>query len=279
MNEEAMMREGKLCLYVLAVLVLAWAAVACARLAPGDVAALAPSATPAPSVRGIHTPEDMQWQYDQWPEEYKLAVDPEGEVVVLFAYPDPLTDWVGRVFINHIPSFSSVALGYGGEITHEHYGSEEGRARLQAVLEDTALMARIGQRVDEIWGQASQAPASTATMAPVPTRLMALAYGELIVIGDCLRLSGDEATGGSRYLLWGPEYTVRVDGDTVHVDKDTGEAWVAHVGDKLCTSGGEVGRSTLDERTRQRITPGCPGPYWLVSSIRFDISEQQCGID
>jgi hypothetical protein len=182
------------------------------------------------------------------------------------------------VFINHIPSFSSVTLGYGGEIAREHYGSEEGRARLEAVLDDAALMARIRQRVDAIWGEASQAPVSTATMTPVPTRLTALAYGELTLVGDCLRLSGDEATGGSRYLLWGPEYTVRIDGDTVHVDRDTGEAWVAHVGDTLCSGGGEVGLWTLDERTRQRIAPGCPGPYWLVSSVRFGISEHQCGI-
>jgi len=144
----------RLCLHVLGMLVLAWAVAACARQAPGGTVALAPSATPAPSVRGIHTAEDMQWQYDQWPEELKFAVDPEGEVVVLLAYPDPLIDWVGRVFINHIPSFSSVTLGYGGEIAHEHYGSEEGRARLQAVLDDVELMARIRQRVDGIWSEA-----------------------------------------------------------------------------------------------------------------------------
>jgi hypothetical protein len=119
----------------------------------GVAPASMPTPTPAPSVRGIHTPEDMQWQYDEWPEEFKFAVDPEGEVVVLFAYPDPLMDWVGPVFVQHIPSFSSVTLGYGGEIVHEHYGSEEGRARLRAVLDDAALMARIRQRVDEIWGE------------------------------------------------------------------------------------------------------------------------------
>jgi len=187
------MQRRRLCLHVLGMLVLARAVAACARQAPGGAVALAPSATPAPSVRGIYTPEDMHWQYDQWPEELKFAVDPEGEVVVLFAYPDPLIDWVGRVFINHIPSFSSVTLGYGGEIAHEHYGSEEGRARLQTVLDDAALMARIRQRVDAIWGEASQAPVSTATMTPVPTRLTALAYGELTLVGGCLRLSG----GGS----------------------------------------------------------------------------------
>jgi hypothetical protein len=160
------MPAKRLVLHVLGMLVLAWVVMACARQPPGGTPVLVPAATPtltptatltatpAPSVQGIYTPEDIQWQYDQWPNEFKFAVDPEGEVVVLFAYPDPLTDWAGRVFIHHIPSFSSVTLGYGGEIAHEHYGSEEGRARLQAVLDDAALMARIRQRVDAIWGQA-----------------------------------------------------------------------------------------------------------------------------
>ena len=150
----------KLRLHTLGALVLALVVVACGVRTPEETPTLmvaaaqtaTPTATPAPQVRGIYTPEDMQWQYDEWPDDCKFAIDEE--VVVRFAFPDRMTDWIGAVFVDHIPSFSAVTLDYGGEITHEHYGSEDGRARLQAALCDPALMARIRKRADQIWGDA-----------------------------------------------------------------------------------------------------------------------------
>ncbi|NQW20259.1 MAG: hypothetical protein HQ477_05980 [Chloroflexi bacterium] len=61
----------------------------------------------------IRTPEDMQLRFDAWPEAHKIQVTPE--LVVIFAYDLQSVDWTAPVFINHIPSFSSLSLDKNGE--------------------------------------------------------------------------------------------------------------------------------------------------------------------
>ncbi|MFW6175151.1 MAG: hypothetical protein ACOC5K_05160, partial [Chloroflexota bacterium] len=44
---------------------------------PTPTSAPQPTETPAPQAQqdGVHTPEDLRRQYEEWPEEHKVAVD------------------------------------------------------------------------------------------------------------------------------------------------------------------------------------------------------------
>ncbi len=129
-----------------------------------DRGELVPTATPAPHSTptlgptglgtftelniplGIHTSEDMERQFENWPEGYRLRVN--AEVVVLFAYPSPILDWAVAVLIQHIPSVSSVNIGFDGNTDHRDYRSDEAKAALEAVLADEALMTEIMARTE-----------------------------------------------------------------------------------------------------------------------------------
>jgi hypothetical protein len=70
--------------------------------------------------------------------------------VVLFAFPDPVIDWVGPIFIIHIPSVSDVVVNTDGSIFYEVYNSSEGKDAIQSVLNNQELMASILERAKEI---------------------------------------------------------------------------------------------------------------------------------
>ncbi len=61
-------------------------------------------------------------------------------------------DWGGAAFINHIPSVSTVVLytAFLAE-TRYSYKNDEGRARLEAILADEALMQSIEARIPNEW--------------------------------------------------------------------------------------------------------------------------------
>ena len=84
--------------------------------------------------------------------------------------------------------------------------------------------------------------------------LTALAIGELVLDGQCLRLGhGDSGS----FIVWPPGFTPHYHRGVVHVRNDAG-AIIAQVGDRLSMGGGG-GRSD-DER--------CPGPAWGANSIK-----------
>jgi hypothetical protein len=103
---------------------------------------------PAPAEKGIHTPEQLRQDIEDWPAAYKIVVDKD--VVVRFAYPHPMADWVGSAFVHHIPSMSHIIFDLDGQVHATRYESQEGRARLEAVLQDRALVDRIRQRIQEV---------------------------------------------------------------------------------------------------------------------------------
>ena len=84
--------------------------------------------------------------------------------------------------------------------------------------------------------------------------LTALAIGELVLDGNCLRLGhGDSGD----FIVWPPGFTPHYHRGVVHVRNDAG-AIIAQVGDRL-SMGGAGGRSD-DER--------CPGSAWGANSIK-----------
>jgi hypothetical protein len=112
-----------------------------------------PTAEPAPTncfPDAVFTPADMQARVDCHPAEYKMEID--GETAVLFAYPDPILDWVGPIFIIHIPSVSETVLNVDGSIIYEDYKSESGQAAIAQVLNSPPQMERILERVIETEG-------------------------------------------------------------------------------------------------------------------------------
>jgi hypothetical protein len=88
----------------------------------GEQAAVTrPTATPAPAEHGIHTPEQLRQHIEDWPAAYKIVVDED--IVIRFAYPDPILDWAGSAFVDHIPSMSNVIFDYEGQVNRTRYES------------------------------------------------------------------------------------------------------------------------------------------------------------
>lgn len=96
----------------------------------------------------VFTVEDMQARVDCHPDDYKIEISKD--TVVLFAFHDPVMDWVGPIFIIHIPSLSDVTLNVDGTIMGEIYNSLEGQNAIEEVLNNTELIDEILQRAKEI---------------------------------------------------------------------------------------------------------------------------------
>jgi hypothetical protein len=98
----------------------------------------------------IRTPEDMQLRFDAWPDEHKILVEPG--LVVVFTYDAGPVSWVAPVFINHIPSFSSMMLDSdGNEKGTTRINSDEARIAINSILENDPRMEEIVSRAREFW--------------------------------------------------------------------------------------------------------------------------------
>ena len=133
---------------------LLWAVVALLGITAAVLIATWPRYLPAPYCfpDSVVTPEDMRAQVDCHPKEYKIEITQD--TVVLFAFPVrwSLThiDWVGPIFVVHVPSLSEVVLTADGSIRFEGYKSSEGRRAIEDVLNNPELMASILERAKEI---------------------------------------------------------------------------------------------------------------------------------
>ena len=90
----------------------------------------------------------MRARVDCHPNEYKLEIS--NDTVVLLAYPDPIMDWVGPVFIIHIPSVSEAVIKTDGSILFREYKTSIGQKIIEDVLNDQELRDRILNRAREI---------------------------------------------------------------------------------------------------------------------------------
>jgi hypothetical protein len=98
--------------------------------------------------QSVFTADDMRARVDCHPDDYKTKINKD--TVVLFAFPDPVIDWVGPIFIIHIPSVSDVVVNTDGSIFYEVYNSSEGKDAIQSVLNNQELMTSILERAKEI---------------------------------------------------------------------------------------------------------------------------------
>ncbi len=90
----------------------------------------------------------MRARVDCHPDDYKMKISKD--TVVLFAFPDPILDWVGPVFIIHIPSVSETVLRTDGSILFEDYKTSEGQKAIEDVLSNQELLDGILGRAREI---------------------------------------------------------------------------------------------------------------------------------
>ena len=122
-------------------------AVACTTPAPTDTPTVkSPNCPPT----AVFSPADMQARVDCHPTEYKIEMD--AETFVLFAYPDSILDFVGPIFIVHVPSVSEAVLNVDGSIIYEDYKSQPGQEAIERVLNSPPQMERILERVIETEG-------------------------------------------------------------------------------------------------------------------------------
>lgn len=96
----------------------------------------------------VFTAEEMQARVDCQPDDYKIEINKD--TVISFAFSDPVMDWVGPVFITHIPSVSETVLNTDGSIRYESYNSLEGEKAIKDVLNNPELMDEIIKRAKEI---------------------------------------------------------------------------------------------------------------------------------
>ena len=96
----------------------------------------------------VFTAEDMRARVQCHSREYKMEISED--IVVLFAFPDPIMHWVGPVFIIHVPSVSEVVLGTDGSLLFEDYKKSDGRTAIENVLNDQDLLDGILERAKEI---------------------------------------------------------------------------------------------------------------------------------
>lgn len=128
---------------------LLWAVVALLGITAAVLIATRPRYLPAPYCfpDSVFTTQDMRARVDCHPKDYKLEIT--RDTVVLFAFPSPV-DWVGPIFVIHVPSVSEVVLSADGSIRFEGYKSSEGWSAIEDVLNNPELMASILERAKEI---------------------------------------------------------------------------------------------------------------------------------
>jgi len=95
----------------------------------------------------VFTAEEMRARVECHPASYKMEIS--NDTVVLFAFPDPAMDWVGPIFVIHIPSVSETVLGTDGNVLFEDYKTSDGREAIEDVLNNEQLLARILERAKE----------------------------------------------------------------------------------------------------------------------------------
>ncbi|HSL44263.1 MAG TPA: hypothetical protein VK897_12575 [Anaerolineales bacterium] len=117
-------------------------------VAPAPTQVISPTSMASCFPDSVFTADDMRARVDCHPDDYKMEID--RDTVVLFAFPDPLLDWAGPIFIIHIPSVSEVVLNTDGSISFESYKSSEGQTAIEQVLNHPELMTSILERAKAI---------------------------------------------------------------------------------------------------------------------------------
>jgi len=100
------------------------------------------------------------------------------------------------------------------------------------------------------------------------TRLMAELDGKLVMDGQCLRVDSDH--GGSALLLWPPDFSVAIQGDTVRVTEGLVSGirveYDLQIGDQVHFAGGDA-PYPIDPSFFQVSPTSCPGPYWIYGGL------------
>jgi len=150
---------------------LFWAVIALLALTVTVLIATWPRSLSAPYCfpDSVFTAEDMRARVDCHPNDYKIEIT--RDTVVLFAYAAGPFDWIGPIFVIHVPSVTEVVLATDGNICFEDHESSEGRRAIEDVLNNPELMSLILARAKEIeersefilTGLSPCQPASTST--------------------------------------------------------------------------------------------------------------------
>ena len=122
-------------------------------------------------------------------------------------------------------------------------------------------------------GPVTQPPAPTAAPSPSPsaTRPSAQLTGQLLLVGDCLRVQSDLVPEQSVLLVFPSGFTASVTGQSVLVAdwlQKTQFTW--NLGDIVTVEGGQI--PSLDDTLKPLVPADCSGPYWLVGGLSASAS-------
>ncbi|MBN1149462.1 MAG: hypothetical protein JXA78_19530 [Anaerolineales bacterium] len=87
--------------------------------------------------------------------------------------------------------------------------------------------------------------------------------GTLVLVDNCIRVDSEEAAT-SYLLIWPPDFILIIENDMTKILNGDGEI-VAHIGDMVQVSGGEINLlSMLDKSIQEQVPPQCTAPYWII---------------
>ena len=93
-------------------------------------------------------------------------------------------------------------------------------------------------------------------------------FGELAVLEGCLRVASFSGSNTDYLLVWPPDFRLSTEGGGIQVLNEAGQV-VARVGEKVRMGGGQISYPQhLGEYVLRHLPPSCPGPYWVVGSVR-----------
>jgi hypothetical protein len=92
-------------------------------------------------------------------------------------------------------------------------------------------------------------------------------FGELAVLGGCLRVASFSGSNTGYLLVWPPDFRLSTESDGIQVLDGDGEVAV-RLGEEVFMSGGEVRYvHRLEEYVQRQLHPDCTGPYWIVGGV------------
>jgi len=119
--------------------------------------------------------------------------------------------------------------------------------------------------------QATLTPTASSTPQVFATRLTGQLTGQLVLVGDCLRVQSQAVAGESLLLVFPPGLTASLGRGTVLVsDFQDKKEFNWRLGDIVTLAGGNVAQ--LDPVLQQHVPAGCAAPYWVVGGIAASAS-------
>jgi len=140
---------------------------------------------------------------------------------------------------------------------------------LMVVCSLWSMTSCIVQTPEILSSQTKTSATTTPTFQVEITHWLAAANGILIMEDNCLKLRSSDYSNMDFSIVWTPDFSVTIEGDSVKVTSGvvTGmqKVVVLQIGKKVTLGGGTV--DELSEAFQKTIPANCTKPYWIVADV------------